>query len=86
MKRVLLDSVLFVGIVILLYFKFYTNLAAPLQLVLLKMLLVSAGILHAHIARKILFPKVNWNMEIRPNTIVAISFYIVIPLCYAFGG
>jgi len=86
MKRIIIDLCIFTAIVLLLVFKEYLIFAAPLQLVLLKMLLVSAGILHAHITRKILFPRVNWTNEFKPNTIVAISFYIVVPLCYAFGG
>lgn len=86
MKRVALDIVLLIGIFILFASHMYEVLAAPLQLVTLKALLVSAGVLHAHIVRKLIFPQVNWKMQLQGNSYASIAFYIVIPLCYAFGG
>ena len=87
MKRVIVDIILFLGIVLAFAFQAYTGVPAPLQLVLLKMMLVSAGLLHAHIARKLLFPKVDWkNVKFTPSNTIAIAFYIIIPLCYAFAG
>jgi len=86
MKRVLFDLTLLLITGALFYFKDYEGLSAPIQLMILKAALVSAGVLHAHIVRKIIFPKVNWNGTMTPSVYAAISFYTIIPLCYAFGG
>lgn len=65
----------------------YEVLTTPLQLVMLKTLLVSAGLLLAHIVRKALFPKMdlsndnNWQ-----HFLIVLSFYLVIPYCFAMGG
>jgi len=65
----------------------YEFFATPLQLVMLKTLLVSAGLLLAHVARKTLFPKMdlsndnNWQ-----HFLIVLSFYLVIPYCFAMGG
>ena len=79
-----------VGIAILFslfMFNGYEVLPAPLQLVALKAILVSAGILHAHITRKLLFPKINWESDFSQGKLYAvIALYITIPICYSFGG
>lgn len=86
-KRIILDLVLFTVVIGLFMTEAYSYLPAPIQLVALKALLVSAGILHAHIVRKLIFPKVDWNhKELKGATLVSIVFYTIIPLCYAFGG
>lgn len=65
-------------------YEFFTS---PLQLVMLKTLLVSAGLLLAHVVRKALFPKLdlsddsNWQ-----HFLIVLSFYLVIPYCFAMGG
>lgn len=62
-------------------------LPPPLQLVTIKAILVSAGVVHAHIVRKLMFDKVDWkSKELQGNHYVSIAFYIVLPICYAFGG
>lgn len=86
MKRIAVDVVLIIGIFILFASHVYEFLPAPIQLVALKGLLVSAGILHAHIARKLIFPRVDWQLQLQGNAYASIAFYIVIPVCYAFGG
>ncbi len=65
----------------------YELFASPIQLLMLKTLLVSAGLLLAHVARKALFPKIdlsndnNWQ-----NFLIVLSFYLIIPYCFAMGG
>lgn len=87
LKRILLDLILFILVVGLFVTEAYNYLPAPIQLVALKALLVSAGVLHAHIVRKLMFPTVDWtHKELKGATLVSIAFYIIIPLCYAFGG
>lgn len=85
-KRVVVDVILFLLIMVLFGSDMYQNLVAPLQLFSLKMMLASAGLLHAHIFRKRSFPSVDWKAQPTGGTYVAIALYIVIPICYAFGG
>ncbi len=87
MKRVWVDIVLFVLIVCFFAIHEYGHIPPPLQLLSLKAMLVSAGVLHAHIARKLLFPKVDWGIaKLTGGVYVAIVFYIVIIYAYAVGG
>jgi hypothetical protein len=89
MKRVLFDLVLF-GLIFTLFLSgSYEQLPPPLQLLSLKIMLVSAGLLTAHIGRKVVFPYVDLNKPFvnwAGGHYVAISFYIIIPLCFALGG
>ena len=86
-KRIIVDILILTVILGLFATKLYETLPMPLQLVALKALLVSAGIFHAHIVRKLMFPKINWETDInKAKVYVAIAFYIIIPICYAFGG
>ena len=79
-------ALLFVGIV-LLAVGAYLDTSAPLQLLLFKAVTVSAGILHAHVAGKMLFPKVDWTDVLTTSGEYArIALYVVIPIVYAFGG
>lgn len=58
-----------------------------LQLLCFKSLLVSAGVLHATITRKIVFPYIDFNNEVDIwKKILIISLYIIIIFCYASGG
>lgn len=87
LKRISLDVILFLATLGLFAIHQYASLPAPLQLLALKAMLVSGGILHAHIARKLIFPKVDWTSEkITGNIIAALIFYIIIIYAYAIGG
>jgi hypothetical protein len=65
----------------------YELLTPPLQLVAMKVLLVTAGFLLGHIAVVTFLPKVdfsddkNWQLSL-----FALGFYLVIPSCFAIGG
>jgi len=86
-KRVWVDIFMLSATLGLFALREYIDFPPPLQLILLKAMLVSAGLLHAHIARKLLFPKIDWEAELlRSKHYAAISFYIFIPICYAFAG
>jgi hypothetical protein len=86
-KKIGFDAAIFVVLLTIFFLKGYDALPIALQLVALKALLVSTGILHAHIARKLIFPKIDWGENIlRGKTYVAIAFYIIIPWCYAISG
>lgn len=86
-KKIGFDIVIFAILITIFFLKGYDALPIALQLVALKALLVSTGIVHAHIARKLLFPKIDWEEnKLRGKTYVAIAFYIIIPWCYAISG
>lgn len=58
-----------------------------IDLIMLKALLITCGVIHAHITRKLLFPKVDWsNGTMTPDKIAALLFYAVIIFGYARGG
>jgi hypothetical protein len=65
----------------------YELLIPPLQLVAMKVLLVTAGFLLGHIAVVTFLPKVdfsddeNWQLSL-----FALGFYLVIPSCFAISG
>jgi len=87
LRRVFLDLAMVLIIGSIFYFNLYETIPAPLQLVFMKTLLVSTGLFHAHLTRKLLFKKVNWDeTTLKGRTLVAIGLYIIIPVCYAFAG
>ncbi|MDD2267003.1 hypothetical protein [Sulfuricurvum sp.] len=65
----------------------YDTMSNPMQMVILKTLLTVSGILVAHVIRKALLPKINWNNDHNWQLFVAsYSMYIIIPYCFAMGG
>ena len=88
MKRVVVDILLLVCTLMLFVLHEYATLPSPLQLLAFKAMLVSAAILHAHVARKLIFPlKLDWSAtKLSGGHYVAIAFYIVIIYAYAIGG
>lgn len=89
LKRVWFDLIILVAILFVFFDGLYESLSNPIQLILLKVVLVSIGILHAHYMGKFLFPKIHWDEPLN-NQIgsfyARIGLYIIIPCCYAFGG
>lgn len=65
----------------------YESLPPVIQLALSKLLLVTAGVIVAHILRKFLFPPVEWNNDKNWQlTIAVVAFYMIIIYCFAMGG
>lgn len=62
----------------------------PLQVIAVKVILVSGAIAHAHIAGKAIFKmehSVDWgSANWTPAHAARLVFYAVIPIAYAFGG
>lgn len=86
-KRVLVDVLLLITIMLIFSSKVYESFPAPLQLISMKALLVSAGFLHAHITRKLAFPTVNWDLEkFNPKNVVVIVLYVMFIYAYSQGG
>lgn len=86
-KRILLDLIIVLIILSIYASRVYENFPAPLQLISMKVLLVSAGFMHAHITRKIAFPSVDWNSEgLNAKSILVIALYIIFIYAYAQAG
>jgi hypothetical protein len=63
--------------------------AGLLSLFVTKFVLVSAGILHAHIARKLLFPYIDFGNnddKLWIRHIMIVALYVTIILAWARGG
>lgn len=86
MKRLLIDIILVVVITALFMTEAYTHVPNPMQLVALKMLIVSMAITHAHIVGKLLFGTVSWAGELRTHHIARLALYVTFPICYSIGG
>jgi len=85
-KRIWFDLLL--GILVTVFFVsgFYENFAPPIQLICLKIVLVSMGFLHAHVIGKLCFPKVYWKNDFHPTHLVRILLYVVVIYAYSQGG
>lgn len=87
LKRVRVLVAVFLAVLVVFLTGIYEVLNAPLQLVLLKSLLVCSGLLLAHVVRKALFPRVEWSDDRNwQHFLVVLSFYVAIPYCFAMGG
>lgn len=84
--RVSFDMLVFLTILLLFASRMHEQLPPPLQLVALKSMLVSAGLLTAHIAGKLLFPKVVWSGVATPAHYARIALYLVCVYAYSVGG
>lgn|SRR3990167_7859812 len=85
-KRVFADVVVVAGIMLIYILGLYTLLPPSLQLVALKSLLVSMGLLTAHISGKLLFPKMNWDCPMTAGHYARIALYVVCVYAYSVGG
>jgi hypothetical protein len=87
LKRIYFELALFIlnGLAL---FGFHDLIENPaLQLISFKMLLINAGLLHGHMARKLIFPYIDFGKEqdtVRKVMIVAV--YVIIIFAYASGG
>lgn len=86
LQRVLPDLVLVLLVMVMFVSRIYERFPPPLQLVALKSLLVSAGILAAHLSGKLLFPPVEWDGKMSPAHYARIALYLVCVYAYSVGG
>ena len=87
LTRIATPTLSVIGIIAIFASLFYQELPAPLQLVLLKALLVSAGFLTAHTIGKLAFLKVDWNDDkMTPKHHVRIALYVICIYAFALGG
>jgi len=87
LRRVAYDLLLALVLLFVYGFELYKYLPAPLQLISVKILLVSLGFLHAHITRKLAFPAVDWELEeVNAKNLLVIALYVVFIYAYANAG
>ena len=85
-KRTYLDTIALLLIIV------GINYLPPLEsgimtLALAKLLFVSAGILHAHITRKVMWPYIDFNKDTDlVKKVMIIAWYVVIILGWTRGG
>lgn len=89
MKRILFDICLFFAIGVILICGLYVELPNPIQVIILKITFVSAGVLHAHIMGKNIIPvKVDWDKTLNEQNgafYARVILYITLPILYSFG-
>lgn len=77
-KRLSFDTAIFVLLSIVFITYLYQQFSNPLQGAAYDVYVRSIAILQAHISRKLLFPKVDWNSDtLTPLHIVVILWYLV---------
>ena len=87
LKRVGIDVSILISIGLVLFFLPLRIERQGLELFLYKALLVSAGFVHAHLARKLAFPKVDWTTSKGPYLkILVIALYVTFIFAYSRGG
>jgi hypothetical protein len=92
LKRVWIELVLLCLILLFFWTGAYVKSPPPIELMALKLGLVSGGILHGHIAGKLFFPKVYWTagvgeVESDPfHKLLRIALYVVCVLGWTMGG
>lgn len=86
-KRMWFVMIMTIILVIVFVSGVYENFPPVLQLVLSKLLLVTAGVIVAHVLRKFLFPPIEWgNDKNWQLTVAVVAFYMIIIYCFAMGG
>jgi hypothetical protein len=92
LKRVGLDVVALLTILLLLIFVPFDFFPVEaklglLSLVITKFILVSAAVIHAHVTRKLLFPYIDFSREKNlSNNIMIIAWYVIIIFAWSRGG
>ncbi|MCK9439438.1 hypothetical protein M0Q39_05260 [Patescibacteria group bacterium] len=92
LKRISLDIIAVISIVLLVVFIPYNLFPIEAKLGLLsifitKFILVSAAVIHAHITRKLLFPYIDFKQETNlSNNIMIITWYAMIIFAFSRGG
>lgn len=88
-KRISFDFILWLAFFSLFLFtNQWESLSYPVQSILFKACLVSMGFIHAHVMRKIAFPKIDWIGKKGSSwtRVLAIALYVTVILAYARGG
>lgn len=88
MKKLWFDVLLAIAIILLMALHFKNYLQGDVQVLLVKMVQVNIGLIHAWIAGRLFFGKVNWRCEIKftPLNSGRLIMLLVIVWAYAVGG
>lgn len=92
LKRVALDIIALIAVFLIAFFMPDTLIPELAKIGLLsvfmsKLIFVSAGILHAHISRKLLFPYIDFSEdESWMNNLMIIAWYMTIIIAWSRGG
>ncbi len=87
-RRVIFDICLFLFIILMFQVGVYKFFNPDVGVLIYKAMLVSAGILHGHIAGKVIFGSIDWssNYLFVPKVIGRIVFYVLCIFAYSRGG
>lgn len=85
-KRVALEVAISIAVLAVFFSGVYEAVSPAMQVVALKAMLVSVGLLHAHVAGKLFFPTVDWMGKLYPAHMIRMGLYVAVPYCYALGG
>lgn len=88
MKKLWFDGLLAIGIILLMALHFKNDMQGDIQVILVKMVQVNIGLIHAWIAGRLLFGKVEWSYtpNFSPRNVGRLVLYLVIVWAYAVGG
>jgi hypothetical protein len=87
LNRLKIDLLISTALILIYTTGFYNYLPAPVQLLSIKVLIVSIALIHAHISRKLLLPSVDWNNEgLNAKTILVIALYVIFIFAYSQAG
>jgi len=64
----------------------YARFPGPVQLISLKVVLVSMAFIHAHLVGKIAFGFVDWTEGLGAKAALRIALYVVFIYAYSTGG
>jgi len=82
-KRIGLDMIIVIILAIMFLTNFHEKLPTSMQLVTYKIMLISLGLVHAHISRKLIFGKINWQEPFNVKQLVSGLMYIVFAWLYS---
>jgi hypothetical protein len=86
-SRIGIDFVIAVALLLVFITGMHSHLPAAVQLITLKMILVSMAVVHAHIVGKILLGKVDWTEQcFSPQKVLRVAFYVSFIIAYSLGG
>jgi hypothetical protein len=87
LNRLKIDLLISIILISIYMTGFYNYLPAPIQLLSIKILIVSIALIHAHMSRKLLLPSVDWNKEgLNAKTVLVIALYIAFIFAYSQAG
>lgn len=88
MKKLWFDVLLAIGIILMMALHFKDGLQGDVQVILVKMVQVNIGLIHAWIAGRLFFGKVEWSYTpiFTPRNVGRLVLLFVIVWAYAVGG